>query len=108
MCNPKDNGGLGIMDIDIKNRALLNKWVWRYGEEPNAMWKVIIASKYGGDFFIFFRFSSIRGGSLAYGKILQKSWAVRIFKLTTHRLVLDSLLGIKVVYVFGRMIGLGV
>ena len=48
VCNLKDNGGLGIMDVSIKNRALLNKWVWRYGEEPCALWRVIIASKYGG------------------------------------------------------------
>ena len=37
------------MDVGIKNRALLNKWVWRYGEEPNAMWRAIIVSKYEGD-----------------------------------------------------------
>ena len=49
VCNLKENGGLGIVDVGIKNRALLNKWVWRYGDEPNAMWKAIIASKYGGD-----------------------------------------------------------
>ena len=49
-CNLKDNGGLGIVDIGIKNRALLNKWIWRYGKEPNVMWRVIIASKYGGNF----------------------------------------------------------
>ena len=37
------------MDLNIKNRTLLNKWVWRYADEPNAMWRTIIASKYGGD-----------------------------------------------------------
>ena len=51
MCNLKENVGLGIGDISIKNRALLNKWVWRYGEEPNALWRAIIDSKYGGDPF---------------------------------------------------------
>ena len=50
MCNLKVNGGLGIVDIGIKNKALLNKWVLRYGKKPNAMWRVIIASKYGGNF----------------------------------------------------------
>ena len=49
VCNLKINGGLGIGDVGTKNRALLNKWVWRYGEEPRAMWKAIIDSKYGGD-----------------------------------------------------------
>ena len=54
VCNLKENGGLGIVDVGIKNRALLNKWVWRYGDEPNAMWRAIIASKYGVIIQIFF------------------------------------------------------
>ena len=49
MCNLMENGGLGIMDLGLKNRALLNKWFWRYADEPNALWKSIIVSKYGGD-----------------------------------------------------------
>lgn len=27
-----EDGGLGIIDLEIKNRAMLNKWIWRYGE----------------------------------------------------------------------------
>ena len=50
MCNLKVNGGLGIMDIGIKNRVLLNKWVWRYSDEPSAMWRKIIASNIEGSF----------------------------------------------------------
>ena len=49
LCNLKENGGLGFMDVGIKNRALLNKWVWRYDEESSVMWRMIIVSKYGGD-----------------------------------------------------------
>ena len=37
VCNPKENAGLGIVDLNIKNRALLNKWVWKYSDEPNVM-----------------------------------------------------------------------
>ena len=37
VCNLKEFGGLGIMDIGLKNRTLLNKWIWRFGEEPEAM-----------------------------------------------------------------------
>ena len=29
------------------NRALLGKWLWRYGKEENAYWRQIICSKYG-------------------------------------------------------------
>ena len=49
VCNLKENGGLGIVDLKLRNRALLNKWIWRYGEESDAMWKSIIVSKYGGE-----------------------------------------------------------
>ena len=48
MCNLKENGGLDIGVVRIKNRALLSKWVWRYGEEPSALWRAIIDSKYEG------------------------------------------------------------
>ncbi|XVE71618.1 hypothetical protein DITRI_Ditri10aG0165600 [Diplodiscus trichospermus] len=32
----------------LKNGALLNKWIWRYGEENEALWRSVIAEKYGG------------------------------------------------------------
>lgn len=28
------------------NRALLAKWLWRYGEEPNGLWRRVIKDKY--------------------------------------------------------------
>ncbi|KAL4278435.1 hypothetical protein GQ457_03G038090 [Hibiscus cannabinus] len=48
MCLPKSRGGLGLVDFGIKNRALLNKWLWKYGTEPNSLWRRIIAAKYEG------------------------------------------------------------
>ncbi|KAL4366278.1 hypothetical protein GQ457_05G030610 [Hibiscus cannabinus] len=47
LTKPKDLGGLGICDVKLKNRALLNKWLWRYGVEPSSLWRRVIASKYG-------------------------------------------------------------
>ena len=29
MCQPKDQGGLGIRDLDIQNKSLLSKWIYR-------------------------------------------------------------------------------
>lgn len=29
LCQPKDQEGLGIRDLDIKNRVLLSKWFYR-------------------------------------------------------------------------------
>jgi len=34
---PKDQGGLGVGDLLIKNVALLFKWWWRYSCEEGAL-----------------------------------------------------------------------
>ncbi|RVX23795.1 LINE-1 reverse transcriptase-like [Vitis vinifera] len=44
---PKDEGGLGIRKIDLLNKALLGKWVWRYVYEKDNLWKTVIGVKYG-------------------------------------------------------------
>ncbi|XVF73335.1 hypothetical protein PTKIN_Ptkin12aG0193100 [Pterospermum kingtungense] len=49
ICQPKRFGGLDIVDLKLKNRALLNKWVWRYGVEKEALWRKVISDKYGGE-----------------------------------------------------------
>lgn len=43
----KKLGGLGIRNIKSVNECLLAKWWWRYGSEDNALWKILICSKYG-------------------------------------------------------------
>ena len=102
----KENGGLGIGDISIKNKALLNKWVWRYGEEPNALWRAIIDSKYGGTLSTSFRLLDFKGDSPVCGKMLPKPWAVRIFILMGRRPVWDSHSGMAVAFVSGGTNGL--
>ncbi|CAL1376876.1 unnamed protein product [Linum trigynum] len=42
----KPNGGLGILDLDCFNKALLIKWLWRYIIEVGSWWRELIASKY--------------------------------------------------------------
>lgn len=44
---PKRNGGLGIQRIRDANKALLYKWLWRFGHENGSLWREVIASKYG-------------------------------------------------------------
>ncbi|GMJ04823.1 hypothetical protein HRI_004151500 [Hibiscus trionum] len=46
MTKPSEVGGLGIVDAKLKNRAMLNKWVWRFSQEPYYLWRKVINSKY--------------------------------------------------------------
>jgi hypothetical protein len=47
VCTPIKEGGLGIRNLLVFNRALLGKWLWRYGIERDAWWRVVVDSKYG-------------------------------------------------------------
>ncbi|WJZ87793.1 hypothetical protein VitviT2T_007145 [Vitis vinifera] len=47
VCSPKEEGGLGIRKIDLLNKTLLGKWVWRYAYEKDNLWKKAIGVKYG-------------------------------------------------------------
>ncbi|KAL4308799.1 hypothetical protein GQ457_01G003850 [Hibiscus cannabinus] len=49
VCRPKDHGGLGIFNVLLRNRSLLNKRIWRFGSEHGAFWRNVIDAKYGFD-----------------------------------------------------------
>ena len=44
---PITNGGLGIRKITTFNKVLLGKWLWRFGNEENWLWRRVVVSKYG-------------------------------------------------------------
>lgn len=46
ICQPFEDGRLGIRTLKEMNWALLAKWLWRYGQEPNALWRKLITAKY--------------------------------------------------------------
>lgn len=48
MCSYKEFGGLGVTKLETKNRALLNKWLWRFSAEPDVLWCKVIVGQYGG------------------------------------------------------------
>uniref|UniRef100_A0A7N2LG27 COP9 signalosome complex subunit 8 n=1 Tax=Quercus lobata TaxID=97700 RepID=A0A7N2LG27_QUELO len=47
VCAPKANGGLGIRKLTTFNKALLGKWLWRFGVEETRLWRRVVALKFG-------------------------------------------------------------
>jgi len=48
VCNSKDAGGLGIINVRSFNLALLGKWICRLNSDKGGLWREVIESKYGG------------------------------------------------------------
>lgn len=46
VCSLISEGGLGIRNLLVFNRALLGKWMWCYGIERDALWRIVVDSKY--------------------------------------------------------------
>lgn len=47
LCQPKDQGGLGIHDLNIKNTTLLSKWLFKLLTSDDT-WQQLIRNKYLG------------------------------------------------------------
>lgn len=47
ICKSKREGGLGMKLLNVFNRALLSKWVWRFLVEDNRLWVKVIRSRHG-------------------------------------------------------------
>lgn len=45
MCRPKDQGGLGIEDPEVKNKCLLSKWLFKLLTEE-GVWQELLRNKY--------------------------------------------------------------
>jgi hypothetical protein len=45
VCLPKDQGGLGILNLDLMNIALLSKWIWKLFN-GSGLWQTILKGKY--------------------------------------------------------------
>ncbi len=51
VCSPINHGGLGVRKIAVFSKALLGKWLWRFGLKESRLWRRLIASKYGVNFW---------------------------------------------------------
>ena len=72
VCMSKERGGLGVKRVKDMNDSLLMKWWWRYGKEENAMWRRIIAGKYGeGEFSWLPNVEECKKGSRIWKDILK-------------------------------------
>jgi hypothetical protein len=47
VCTPIDQGRLGIHDLQVKNTALLGKWLFKLLTE-DGMWQTLLKRKYVG------------------------------------------------------------
>lgn len=47
VCKGKNEGGLGVGDINLFNVTLIRKWVWRVLENKENLWVRMIESRYG-------------------------------------------------------------
>ena len=47
VCTGKEQGGLGLRNLAIMNKALLGKWIWIFALELDTCWKRMICFKYG-------------------------------------------------------------
>lgn len=45
--NMMDNGGLGSRKILYHNRALLAKWLWRFGTKKDSLWLKVVVTRFG-------------------------------------------------------------
>lgn len=42
---PISPGGLGMVNLELKNWALLAKWWWRFRVKRDALWRKVVVSK---------------------------------------------------------------
>ena len=47
VCRSKEDGGLGIKDLERFNLALLGKWRWRLSCDHQSLWCRVLRAKYG-------------------------------------------------------------
>ncbi|KAA3472507.1 reverse transcriptase [Gossypium australe] len=74
-------GGVGVVNLKIKNRALMAKWSWRFTTEKNALWRKVIQVKYGSLPLQWrFRTSNLKEMSILWRRIVENSKTANVAK----------------------------
>ena len=74
MCTPPALGGLEIRNLRTFNIALLGKWLWRFGQERDALWRQVIEVKYGCDWGGWCSSSSFGPYGVSLWKNIRRGW----------------------------------
>ena len=48
ICQPKLRGGLGVQNLDIQNKCLMSKWLFKLCNE-DGLWRQLLQNKYSRD-----------------------------------------------------------
>ncbi|KAL4383394.1 hypothetical protein GQ457_15G018290 [Hibiscus cannabinus] len=54
-------GGLGVTDLEVNNRALLGKWIWKFASDRKSLWNKIMVNKYRYDLKSLLPSSNVKG-----------------------------------------------
>jgi hypothetical protein len=76
VCSPISEGGLGIRNLRIFNKALLGKWLWRYSHEREAWWKSIVDANYGSSWAGWCSLDPHRSHRVGIWKNIRKGWSL--------------------------------
>jgi len=76
VCSPISEGGLGIRNLLMFNHTLLGKWLWRYGVEREAWWRVAVESKYGSLWGGWCSRKSVGAYGVGLWKNIRKRWGI--------------------------------
>jgi hypothetical protein len=74
VCTPISKGGLGIRNLVLFNSALLGKWLWCFGLERDAWWRVAVDSKYGSLWGGWCSREFARAFGVGLWKYIRKGW----------------------------------
>jgi hypothetical protein len=74
ICTPLRAGGLAIRNLRSFNKALLGKWLWRYGLEREALWRLVVDAKYGSLWGGWCSKSGTGSYGVSVWKFIRKGW----------------------------------